>query len=407
MSFNGVVVNKLNGGLGRRNATNDGTMLLIIGGAVPSVGLGLKKVAKLLTTENAEVLGVTPSYDDTNDLLAYHHIDEFFRNSPNGELYIILDDGTLTADEIKIIIRTNPDIHFGAAVRNLKIGDTPRVLTDEIANYQQITNDLKIDGIHFDGFFIEGSEFDPTKLVTGYSDLRLLDASNVSVVISQDPVIRNIKPVYNTYASIGAALGMLSVRRVNENLGSVDIERKPLLKRGNRDYPLTDRNRKRFLSAVLQNGIHVDTLSKVEQKQLTKLGYIYAATFQGYAGVYFSSSPTCVAASSDYAYIENNRVWGKAARLLINALMPRIKGNLLKDPRTGFIREIEALELEALANKAILSMVSSEEISGADVYINPNQTLTENDPLIIKISLVINDIIYEMNIDLGLSKNIG
>ncbi|MFL0089905.1 DUF2586 family protein [Tenacibaculum maritimum] len=404
MSFNGVVVNQLNGGLKRQSSTNDGTCLLIIKGAVAATGLALKSVAKLLTTDNAEALGITPSYDDTNSILAHYHIDEFFRNSPNGELYIILDDGTLTDDQVKIILRTNPDIHFASVVRN---SNTPIILSDEIGKYQIIVNDLKADGIHFDGFLIEGNEFEPAKLVASYSDLRLLEAPNVSVVISQDPIIRNIKSAYQTHASIGAALGMLSVRRVNENLGSVDIERKPLARRGSRDYSLTDRSRKRFLSAVLQNGVNVDILSKQEQMQLTKLGYIYAATYQGYAGVYFNGSPTCVSANSDYAYIENNRVWGKAARLLVNALMPRIKGNLLKDPRTGFIREIEAVELEAIANKAILSMASSGEISGSDVYINPNQALTENTPLIIKISLVINDIIYEMNIDLGLTKNIG
>lgn len=401
MGFKGVTTNRLNGGLGRRNPTDDGVGLLIIKNAIATAGLAINTAKKILVLENAEALGITPSYDDVNSILAHHHIDEFFRNSPDGTLYIVLADNSFTDDNIKTIIRENNDIKFFGIARNSNAAIT---LSDEISKYQIIAEDLRADHLHIDAIFIEGNEFNPATLVAAYQDIRALDKDKVSVVIAQDPIIRAIKPAYSTYAAIGSALGMLSVRRVNENLGSVDIERKPSIKKGSLDYPLTDTGRKRFLKAVLQNGVEVDGLSEAEKKQLTTLGYIYAGSYTGYAGVYFNSSPTCALASSDYAYIENNRVWNKAARLIRTALMPRIKGNLLKDATTGFIREIEATELEALALRSLNPMVSEEEVSAAEVYLNPEQVIDENTALVIKVLLTINDIIYNIDVDLGLTK---
>lgn len=402
MSFKGVTTNRLNGGLGRRNPTNDGVGMLIIGSGVAATGLAINTIQKLLSVENAETLGITAAYDDTNSILAHHHIDEFFRLAPDGTLYIVLATALFTDAVLKTTLRENDDIRFVGVVRN---DATVIVLANEIGRYQTVADELQAEHIHIDAILIEGSEYDGAVLAAAYEDLRALDKFKVSVVISQDPIIRALKAEYEKYAAIGAALGMLSVRRVNENLGSVNIERKPTAKKGTQDYPLTDSGRQRFIGAVLQNGVVVDGMSENEKKQLTTFGYIYVGSYVGYAGMFFNSSPTCALASSDYAYIENNRVWNKASRLLRAALMPRIKGNLLKDPATGFIRQIEATELEAIGLRAINTMVSSEEISGADVYINPEQAIDENTALVIKVELVINDIIYSIDVDLGLTTN--
>ncbi len=401
MSFQGVTVNRLNGGLNRRTPTNDGVALLVVGSAVATSGLDLKKIVRLLTTKNAEDIGITPSYDDTNNILAHYHIDEFFRLSPDGTLYLLLDDGTLTDAELETLIRENNDIKFFGVVRN---SNTAVNLATEIQRYQTICNNLRTDHIQVDGALIEGNQFNVNTLISAYDDLREQNADKVSVVIAQDPVIRALKTEYETHAAVGSVLGMLSVRKVNENLGSVDIQRKPVLRKGDIDYPLTDPARKRFLKGALQNGVEVDGLSEAERKDLTAKGYIYAGSYVGYAGVFFNNAPTCAKISSDYAFIENNRVWNKAARLIRNALMPRIKGNLLKDTQTGFIRSIEATEMEALALRSLEVMISAEEVSGADVYLDPNQQIDENTPLVIKVQLTINNIIHEIDIDLGLTK---
>ncbi len=243
-------------------------------------------------------------------------------------------------------------------------------------------------------------------LISDYVDARAYGAENVSIVIAQDPIIRAVKPAHETYAAIGSALGAVSVRNVNENIGSVDIEKKPTAYKGKPNYTLTSANRKRWLTAKLQDGKDFNILTAADIKALAKKGYILVGFYNGYSGYYFTDSHTCTESASDYSRIENNRVWDKAANLGRNALMPRVKGNLLKDPLTGFIRDIEATELSKLAENAIKIMEASEEISSVSIYIDPKQVISDDTPLKIKGQVLFNDILHDMEFDLGLTNKL-
>jgi hypothetical protein len=404
MGLNGVTVNRLNGGLGRKNPSTDGVCLLIIGGAVASTGLGLKAVKELIAVDEAVALGIDPAFDDANDILAHHHIDEFFRVNPNGNLFVVLDDGTLTSDNIKTIVKENATIKAIGVVRNAAAA--PADMDAYVSGYQTIVNELRAESRRVSAVLVEGSVYDNATLISAYPDARAYEAENVSIVISQDPIIRSVKTEHETYAAIGSALGAISVRRVNENLGSINIENKPAGFKGNSTYSLTDSDRQRFLTAKLQDGKDSNSLSTAEIKALATKGYILVASYNGFAGYYFTDSHTCTESASDYSRIENNRVWDKAAILGRTALMPRVKGNLLKDPETGFIRDIEATELGNLAENAIKTMESSGEISGASIYIDPKQVISDDSPLKIKGQVLFNDIIHAMEFDLGLTNKL-
>lgn len=404
MGKNGVNINQLNGGLGRKNASLDGVCLMVIGSAVAGSVLALKTAKEVLSLPEAEALGITPAYDDTNSILANHHIDEFFRVSPDGNLFVLLDDGTLTIEELKTEIKANPSIKNIGFVRNSV--DAPTDMETLVSGYQTMVSDLRAESRNISSVLVEGGIFDASTLISAYPDARTYDSPNVSIVIGQDPVIANIKTAYKNYAAIGTALGAISVRKVNENIGSLDIERKPRGSRGALGYPLTDTARKRFVSANLQNGKNASTLTKAEYDALEKKGYIYIVDYNAFAGFYFSDSHTCIESVSDYSRIENNRVWDKGAVLARAALLPRVKSNLLKDPNTGFIREIEAKELEVLASNALNVMLAAEEISGKDIYINPEQDLSNDVPLKVKGQIVFNDIIHTMEFDLGLTNKL-
>lgn len=403
MAFKGVIVNKSNGNLGRRNPTNDGVCLLVVGGAIATASLALKTAKEYLGLALAEADGITPSYDDTNDILAHHHIDEFFRISPNGNLFVVLDDGSLTDVELQGILKANQSIKTVGFVRN---GDAPADFGVYISEKQNVVNTLKAESRKIDAVLVEGVEFLPATAISDYLDLKTLQAPNVSVVIGQDPIIRNLKTEYKKYACIGSTLGAISVRGVNENLGSVDIENKPNAFKANRDYSLTDTGRSRYLSAVLQNGVSFNTLTANEIDALNAKGYIYVGFYNGYAGYFFNDSHTCVEKASDYARIENNRVWNKAAYLLRQALLPRVKSNMLVDVDTGNIVISEAAELEVIGNNAIATMTASNEISGSEVYIDVAQDLSNDVPLKVKAAVVFNKIIHEFEVDLGLTNKL-
>lgn len=404
MGLNGVTVNRLNGGLGRKNPSTDGVALLVIGGAVAATGLAIKTAKEIISINEAEALGITPTYDDTNDILAHHHIEEFFRLNPNGNLFVVLDDDTITNAELKTILKNNATIKLVGFVRNAAAA--PADMDAYVSAYQTMVNELRAESRNVSAVLVEGGVFDNATLISAYPDARAYEAENVSIVIGQDPAVRAVKAAHETYAAIGTALGALSVRNVNENLGSIDIESKPFGSRGKTNYSLTDADADKFLTAKLQDGKDFNSLSSTEIGVLADKGYILIGYYNGYPGYYFTDSHTCIEKASDYSRIENNRVWDKAANLGRNALLPRVKGNLLKDPTTGYIRDVEATELEALAQNAIKTMEASGEISGVSIYIDTKQQISDTVPLQVKGQVVFNDIIHDMSFDLGLTNKL-
>jgi len=405
MGANGVVVNQLNGGLGRTNPTDDGVVMIIIGGAVAASGLALKTAKEYLDLVSVETDGITSAFDDNEDLLAHYHLSEYFRVNPSGKIVVVLDDDTLTTAELKAMLRINSTVKAIGFVRNS--ATAPVDFAAYIAGKQTLISELKAENRNIAVALVEGKEFSDATAISAYTDLRTLSSGNVVVVIAQDPVIRALKEAYETHACIGTALGAISVRSVNENLGSVDVQNKPNFAKGNRDYPLTDIASGRFLSACLQSGKNVSDLTANELTALNDKGYISVINYNAYAGFYFSDSHTATAKSSDYCRIENNRVWNKAADLIIQALMPRVKGNIKKDPQTGYLRDIECKELEALAKKQLSPMEAAGECSGYDVYIDPKQTLSNDQPMVVKAEVVLNDIIHQFTVNLGLTNQLS
>ena len=378
----------------------DGTGLLVIQNAPATAHLALKTVAGLNGVRDAEALGIDKSYDDTNNILAWYHIDEFFRISPGGKLYIILDDGSLTMDELKTVIKQHQDISFGGVVRN---GTGITDLSSFAGQYQNMINDLQNESFLISAWLVEGNELDPSKLITAYEDVRALNMPKIAVVIAQDPVIRNIKTQYESHAAIGTALGSISVRKVNENIGSVDIEKKPDAFKGQLTYSLTNAGKQRWMGAVLQSGKDVAELSLNDIQTLNAKGYLFVGYYNGFEGFYWNNSYTAVEAVSDYAHIENNRVWDKAAKIIRKVLLPRVKSTVLKDPRTGYIDEAVATGLEKLTEGKLSDMVADKECSGVGIYINPKQKLSDDTPLVVKAKVVHNDINHEFDVQLGLT----
>ena len=405
MSFEGVTVNKLNGGLGRTNPSDDNVFMLIYQAAIAVPGITAGVSTLLTSIEDLEALGVDASYDDNNNELLYYSIREYFRLAPEAILHLVIIVNSSRTTHANLLTVALPAINQSEKVKGIGImamKDGPANVAPEAV--QTVINDLAI-GHRLIDFIILDGYGDPTYDINSLPDMRALNAPNVSVVISQDPLIATSKSEYAAYADIGAALGMLSIRQINENLGSVNVINKPGLRKGDPDYSLTWNDR--WLGSNLSNGIDVATLTKQQKNLINSKGYIFAGSYAGYGGVFFNGSPTCVEYSSDYAYIENNRVWNKAARLIRNTMLPEVKGIVKKDPKTGYIKSTTIGRWMGMINAALGSMVAANELSGFDAYINPNQLLSESSPLLIKARLVIDDIIHEISVDLGLSKSVA
>lgn len=407
MSFQGVNINKLNGGLGRTNPSDDNKAILIIGMPIAGTTVAVNTAYKLLQPEDAEALGITAAFDANETVLVHHTIKEFFGLCPDGVLTII----PVAVDQTPTTIVADADLI--AAVRDVADANVIGIMHHSVAipnidaevpKVQDFVNDFVEEFRFIDVVVLEGiGEAAALTPIANYPDLRSEEAPNVAVSIAQDPEIAAIDAAYAKYASVGSVLGAICVRQVNENIGSVDILNKPNGFKGREDYPLSLIGTGYWASTALSDGRAFSDLSKADQKSLTDSGYIYAGSFNGYGGVFFNSSPTCVQKADDYAYIENNRVWNKAVRLIRKTLIPRVRGIVKKDPETGFIRSSTVADWNSRLNKALESMIKDNEISGFDFYINPKQVLSEDSPLKVKGNLVIDGIVFEFDVDLGLT----
>jgi len=406
-TFTGVNINKLKGGLVRESNIQDRTILLVIGGTAIAGKLVHYKPVKLTEISDLENYGYNATLDDTNSEMIYYHIDEYFRLSPDQPLWVMIVPKT---EKVSTLVVSDL---FVSGVRSINGINTigicglakDDVLGTAIQKAQSLVGSLKSDYIYIDSIFIEGLGSYLTTLDAAI-DLRSFDSETVSVVIGQDPDQASKKIGYANYAVVGSALGMLSVRYVHENIGSVDIENHPSNAKGTSDYPLTSVGKKRFINASLSNGTLMSAVSRTMQDSLTQKGYIFAGSFQGYAGFYFNNSSTCTSADSAYAYIEYNCVWNKAARIIRNTLIPRIRSKVESDPRTGYISNTTISDWDARIRSALSNMISERNISDFDIYINPKQMAVSNKPFTIKVQLVADGVVNEFEIDLGFTNKI-
>ena len=403
----GFTLKKAEGGLGRIASTKDNLFLVVAAMAVTGTQLTHGEAKSIIQLKDAEALGITESFDANQKVLTHYHLSEIFRLAPESQIILLpVAVGKMQDSTAQIVktIRANKQIK-GVGLFGFT-NDLSTIASDVEDLQTQIVEAVKPDGILIDFVLIEGKGKEGLE-VNNFADLKEKNAPQVSVIIAQDKGIATIDEAYKYHASIGSALGMLSVRNVSENLGSVDIENKPENAKGGNTYPLTDEGKKRYISGGISTGQSAEELSNEQLKLLNDKGYILAGQYADMAGFFLSNSPTCVSKSSDYTYIENNRVWNKAARLVRQALSPRIKSKLPKNPQTGYLKDSIVTSLQELAGKAIeRQMVVTGEISGYAVSIDAKQTVTEQTPLKVKIRLVPDDILHAIEGEIGLTSNL-
>ncbi|WP_443937092.1 DUF2586 family protein [Pedobacter sp. MW01-1-1] len=402
-----VTITKRNGALGRRNATTDGVCALVTTGvAVAGSGnLSLNTTYALKSQRDANRIGLNVNYDATNKVLVYHHIDRFFKRSPNGTLYLMVAAQTETLSDLvdvaqnyaKALLREqkglvkavgitiNPDEQYEATLANGLDGD----VFNAVANAQALYNS-EFELFRYASFLIEGRSFNGTAAAA--KDLRTLNAPNVSVTIAADPAISGIDPLYNGYAAVGDVLGLISSAAVSQNVG----EQTP-------DFNLNDTGLKQFVTAGLSSGLDIYSYGDEDLDALDEKGYIFPTAVAGLDGFYLNDSHTCSELEdNDFAYIENNRTIEKAIFLARQAILPQVKSRLKVDPDTGYLQDDVLKALEAAGIKSIEPMQKDGDISGGiDCYIEPEQNLLSSSELNVELSFVPVAIGRQINISIG------
>jgi hypothetical protein len=80
---------------------------------------------------------------------------------------------------------------------------------------------------------------------------------------------------------------------------------------------------------------------------------VCARSWPGEAGVRFSNPRLFSAAGSDYVFLQHLRVINRACKVAYERLRARLSSDVLTDPATGFIQEVDALEIEREVQEAL------------------------------------------------------
>lgn len=382
-----IVINQVSGGLGIVSPSIDAVSGLLM--PVPAAATGgtytLGNVYRLSSAADAVAMGVDSAYDTANDVNAYQSIMEFFRVNPRATLYIMFVTNATTRaamfqtalyqDALKLVGEANGTINQLAVACNPSATITDYVveLTAVVGAAQTFAEHCRENArpLHV---IIEGYG-----TFTSGINLTTMNAPQVSVMFGQNDGYYQTSVLAKLHTAIGIALGVVSLAKVNENIGWV----------GSFNLQAGE-----FQAARLGGGL-ISQLSQANADTADANGWIFFKTYTDYPGIYMTDSHTATAVTDDFSKIEYNRTWNKASRLIRAAELPFVNSPINVDPETGFIDPITVANLEAVGNRALKPMFTAGEISGPDpqgpnppVQINPEQDVLSDPNIDINVSIV-------------------
>lgn len=384
--------------------------------AIAATGLVLNTVKAIYSVADAKLLGIDEAFDETNNIVAYHHISEFYRNAKAGtELFIILVARDTSMEAIfiadntslarKMIIEANGGIRQIAVAVNPTIAD---VIVDGLTDDCMAAIPLAQGFAEwaYDNFmpcqvFLEGRAYAGT--ASSVQNLRAItnvNAYKVSVLIGQDwNYAETLIGLQQKYADVGTMLGFAALAAVNQNIGE------------NESFNLTDGTKGIWLVPALSN--HITNKAQFSDLQtLENKGYIFGLEYTGLAGVRFNNDHVCAAIVIDAEgkinehTIAYGRTHDKAVRLLRTAYLPKVKTTQPVVPETGLLPVGVVKYFDAIGDDVFARMVTRGEITYGKATTDANSDLIVEKILKVGFVIVPYGTVGEIQGTINLKKNI-
>ena len=298
-----------------------------------------------------------------------YHIQEFFRINPTGVFYC---GGftSLNADGSDIITLQN---YANGECKQIGYFE-PLVTfaTTKVTQLQAIYNTLL--GYKTPTQIVLANNLNGV-LLSALTNLNALTGTGVSVCIGQDSGLLGLTLAKGNAKSItclGAMLGAISYANVQEDIAWVG------------KFNVSDTFELETLAFA--NGDLVSATSKTMLDNLNDLRYVFLVKQRAITGSYFNDSHNACIVSSDYAYIESNRVINKAIRSLDIALTPYLASNIDLNAN-GTISDLSIEVFLSACNTKLEQMKRDGNLSNYLVTIDPSQNILSSSNLVIGVQI--------------------
>lgn len=317
----------------------------------------------------------------------HYQVSEFFRRNPLGVLYL----GLFTSYAPSTNLKTITDFAEGQ-VRQIAVFNEQNLFATSQATALQTASDTleteeKPLSILYSANFVDSS-FETANLLPSLTGL---DSEKVSVILAQDMGGKGFllyKASGKSCPSLGACLGDVSASAVNQCIAETGV------------FNVSDGTECEVLG--LANGQLLSAISEAGKATLDLQGYTYLRKYIGQTGSYWNDSRTCTLASSDYAYIENNRTIDKAIRLIRQGIFPYFNARLVVNS-DGTLKDTTISTIVSAGEEATESMLTGSipELSARELTIDPTQDVLSTSQVIISAKLVPTGIAREYVLNIG------
>lgn len=338
------------------------------------------------TGSGSTVLGVA-SWIDT----LYYHISEYFRIQAKGELYVGLYEEE--ASTYTFAALTLMQTYAVGAIKQMAVFEkNVAFAAAQCAALQAIAT--ANEAVYKPMQIMLNAEISATGSVATLADLSTQTAPNVSVCIAQDGANAGYyiyKATGKSVGSIGAMLGAVSFAVVSESIAWV----------GKFNMALGAE----LDTIAFSNGQFYTALADSQFESLNNYSYVFLRKIVNIAGSYWSDSKTTVTPTSDYAKIENNRVYQKITRVVRANMLPALSSPL-KVNADGTLTNATIGYFETLANNPLVQMEADNELSAHKIIINPAQDVLATSTLELTLQNVPLGVARIIKVNVGFVKSV-
>lgn len=347
-----------------------------------------ERIRPISSIERAEALGITADHAKWEIRVLHYQLSEVFRLNPGILLYVGLfakpAGGAYSFTEVKLLQRyAQGRLRQVALWLGDKAADKALITT-----LQGVADALSASAMPLVVLLAPKVSAPVSSLPT---DLIDPGKSRVSVIIAQDGAGRGAelyahadnKAAKSSVSALGHFLGILSRSQVHQSIAWVE------------QFPLG------LSLPSFGDGTLLRSLDEAVIDTLDKAHYLFAVTYPDISGVYASDSHTMDNSTSDYAHLERVRTMDKAERGIRRYLTPKLSGNIYLDESTGKLEALSIAHLEIQANRALEEMAKAGELSGYQVYIDPDQPILSTSTIEITIRQVPVGVVRRFTIRLG------